>query len=143
MKLKELMAAEPVCISPEESVSVASRMLARCNIGCLPVCGRDGGLLGVVTDRDLVVRCLASGKKPEETRVREIMTTGIVSVGPDVESKAAAKLMGRQQIRRLPVVEQGKLCGMISLADLANRAETAEAAAEALKDISNGLSVRD
>ncbi len=143
MKLKDLMTAQPVQISPEETVTVAARTLARCNIGSLPVCDQSGVLKGMVTDRDLVIRCLASGKKPEDTKVWEIMTTGVVSAEPEMEAVTAAHLMGRQQIRRLPVVEQGRLCGMVSLGDLANHRESAVNAAEALTDISSNLSVRD
>ena len=143
MKLKEMMTDRPVQISPEETVAVAARMLSRCNIGSLPVCDQRGVLKGMVTDRDLVIRCLAAGRKPEDTKVWEIMTTGVVSAEPEMEARAAAHLMGKQQIRRLPVVEQGRLCGMISLGDLANHEESATDAAGALKDISRGLSVRD
>ncbi len=143
MKLKDLMSGQPVQISPEETVAVAARTLARCNIGCLPVCDQSGVLKGMVTDRDLVIRCLASGKKPEDTKVWEIMTTGVVAAEPEMETVAAAQLMGRRQIRRLPVVEQGKLCGMVSLGDLANHHESANEAAEALTGISSNLSVRD
>lgn len=143
MKLKDLMSGQPVQISPEETVAVAARTLARCNIGSLPVCGQGGVLKGMVTDRDLVIRCLAAGKKPEDTKVWEIMTTGVISAEPEMPAGAAAHLMGRHQIRRLPVVEQGRLCGMVSLGDLAKHQESAYDAADALTDISSNLSVRD
>ena len=143
MTLKDLMTARPVQISPEETVAVAARTLARCNIGSLPVCDQSGVLKGVVTDRDLVIRCLAAGRKPEETKVWEIMTTGVVSAEPETAAGAAAALMGRHQIRRLPVVEKGKLCGMVSLGDLARHGQSVQAAAGALTDISSNLSVRD
>lgn len=143
MKLKDLMSGQPVQISPEETVAVAARTLARCNIGSLPVCGQGGVLKGMVTDRDLVIRCLAAGKKPEDTKVWEIMTTGVISAEPEMPAGAAASLMGKHQIRRLPVVEQGRLCGMVSLGDLAKHQESAYDAADALTDISSNLSVRD
>ena len=142
MKLEELMNRNPVKIHPEESAAVAARLLARHNIGALPVCGTDGRLCGVVTDRDLVVRCMASGNLPERTRVRDVMTAQVVTAGPDMETGAAAHLMGRQQVRRLPVVENGKLCGMVSLGDLAKREQTNPDAADALGDISTNISDR-
>ena len=142
MKLREIMAHPVVRIHPEESVAVAARTLARYNIGALPVCGGDGRICGVVTDRDLVPRCVAAGRQPASTPVREIMTTQVVSARPDMDTAAAARLMGKQQIRRLPVVENGRLCGMISLADLANREETAYDATDALTEISSNISVR-
>ena len=143
MKIREIMTNTVVRINPEESVAVAARILARYNIGALRVCGGDGRLCGVVTDRDLVTRCIASGRLPAATPVRDVMTTNVVAAQPDMDTGAAAHLMGRQQIRRLPVVENGRLCGMVSLGDLANREETAYDATDALTDISSNISVRD
>ena len=142
MKLREIMTNPVIRIQPEESVAVAARTLSHYNIGILPVCGSDGRLCGLVTDRDLVTRCIAAGKAPGNTTVREVMTTQVISVRPDMESSAAAGLMGREQIRRLPVVENGKLCGMISLGDLALLEETVYDAGDALTEISNSLSSR-
>jgi len=143
MKLKDLMSGQVVTVGPEETVAVAARTLARCNIGSLPVCGADGAVKGLITDRDLVIRCIASGKRPEDTKVREVMTTGLTCGTPEMEIREAAQLMGRKQIRRLPVVEQGRLCGMVSLGDLANREESVHAATDALTSISSNISVRD
>ncbi len=143
MKLRDIMTGTVVRIHPEESVAVAARTLARCNIGMLAVCGGDGRLCGVVTDRDLVTRCIAAGKNPAATPVRDVMTGSVVAARPDMDTVAAAQLMGRQQVRRLPVLENGKLCGIVSLGDLANREETVYDAADALSVISNNVSVRD
>ena len=142
MKIRDLMTNPVVRIHPEESVAVAARALAHYNIGILPVCGNDGRLCGLVTDRDIVTRCLASGRSPAVTPVREVMTTQILSARPDMDAAAAAGLMGRAQIRRLPVLENGRLCGMVSLGDLARREETGMDAADALGEISSGLSKR-
>ena len=143
MKLREVMTNPVIRIHPGETVSVAARMLEHYNIGALPVCGSDGTLCGMVTDRDLVTRCLAAGKSPAATTVREVMTGGVVSGRPDMDSALAAGIMGRQQIRRLPVVENGKLLGMVSLGDLAVRPETGYDAGDALADISSGISSRE
>ena len=143
MKLREIMTDSVVRINPDESVAVAARTLARYNIGALPVCGGDGRLCGLVTDRDLVTRCVAAGRQPGATPVRDVMTTNVISARPDMDAGTAAQLMGRQQIRRLPVVENGRLCGMVSLGDLANREETASDATDALTEISSNVSVRD
>lgn len=142
MKLREVMTDRVIRIDPEETVAVAARTLAHYNIGALPVCGRDGKLCGVVTDRDLVTRCLASQRQPENTRVRDVMTGQVVSASPEMDTGAAAHLMGRQQIRRLPVVENGKLCGMVSLGDLAVREQSNPDAADALGDICTNISKR-
>ena len=143
MKLREIMTNKVIRINPEESVAVAARMLSRYNVGMLPVCGSDGRLHGVVTDRDLVTRCIAAGRLPASTPVREVMTTAVVSARPDMDTVAAARLMGRQQIRRLPVLENERLCGMVSLADLASREESAFEATDALTEISSNASMRE
>lgn len=143
MKLREIMTDTVVRVHPDESVAVAARTLTRCNIGMLAVCGGDGRLCGVVTDRDLVTRCIAAGKQPVSTPVKDVMTTNVVAVHPDMDTIAAAQLMGHQQVRRLPVLENGRLCGMVSLGDLANREETAYDATDALSGISSNVSVRD
>ena len=108
----------------------------------LPVCGKDGKLRGVVTDRDIVTRCLAAGRSPEETTVGQIMTSQVHSVEPNTESSLAAAMMGRQQIRRLPVVESGRLCGILSLGDLAGNPDSAYDASDALTEITSNLSSR-
>lgn len=142
MKIRDVMTDSVIRIHPEESVAVAARTLTHYNIGVLPVCGYDGQICGVVTDRDLVTRCLASDRKPEKTRVREVMTANVVSTSPDMDTGVAAHLMGRQQIRRLPVVDNGRLCGMVSLGDLANREQCNPDAADALGDICSNISER-
>ena len=142
MKLRDVMTSPVVRIHPEETVAVAARTLTHYNIGILPVCGNDGRLCGLVTDRDIVTRCLASGRSPLNTSVRDVMTTQIVAARPDMEANLAAGMMGREQIRRLPVVENGVLCGMVSLGALARHQEAAEAASLALADISENLSAR-
>ena len=140
MKLRDIMTQQVVRIGPEESVEVAARTLARYNIGALPVCNSRGDLQGVVTDRDLVTRCMAAGRLPSQTPVREVMTHQVQWANPDMEVGVAAHLMGRKQIRRLPVVENGRLCGMVSLGDMACREEFVMDAADALTDITSNIS---
>lgn len=142
MKLREVMTNPVIRIHPGETVGVAARMLEHYNIGSLPVCGSDGRLCGLVTDRDLVTRCLAAGKSPDSTSVREVMSGNLIWADPDMDAVQAASLMGRAQIRRLPVLENGKLCGMVSLGDLAVRQETEYDAGDALTEISSNLSAR-
>ena len=142
MKIRDVMSDSVIKIHPEESVAVAARTLQRYNIGALPVCGSDGLLQGMVTDRDLVVRCMASGGDVQQMTVGQVMTRQVVSASPDMDTGAAAHLMGRAQVRRLPVVQQGKLCGMITLGDLARRENTNPDAADALGDICSNISQR-
>ena len=139
MKVKELMTQPAIQIAPGESVAVAARTLTHYNIGALPVCGGNGMLCGMVTDRDLVIRCVAAGKDPGKTTVREIMTGKVACASPDMEIGVAAHLMGAQQVRRLPVVEGGRLCGMLSLGDLTRREECAPDAADVLADVTDNI----
>lgn len=140
MKLKEIMTRSVVQVHPNESIDVAARILTHYNIGALPVCDDQGKLVGMVTDRDVVTRCIASGLPPEKTCVRDVMTGRVISATPDMDTGVAAHLMGREQVRRLPVVDQGKLCGMVSVGDLAACEEINYDAAEALGEICTNLS---
>ena len=139
MKIKEIMTRHTVTVGAEESVEVAARTLTQYNIGALPVCASDGRLCGMLTDRDLVTRCMASGKPPDAIKVKDVMTGAVTCVDGEMDVSLAARLMGRQQIRRLPVLQEGKICGMLSLADLARWEETAQDAADALENISENL----
>ncbi|MBE6978288.1 MAG: CBS domain-containing protein [Ruminococcaceae bacterium] len=135
MKVREIMTKNVVRIHPDEPVEVAARALTHYNVGAMPVCGSDGRICGVITDRDLVTRCVASGRNVGTTTVRDVMTGRVIAAGPEMDVTAAAHLMGREQVRRLPVVENGKLCGMICLGDLAGSGENVMEAADALAEI--------
>jgi len=142
MKVSELMAKNVVSISPDESTSLAARLLYRHNIGALPVCTSDGKLRGVVTDRDIVLRCVAAENDPEHTPVREIMTRSPVSAHPDDDVRQAAELMAAHQVRRLPVTVDGKLVGMLSLGDISRTHSYNMEASRALSEISMNIKKR-
>ncbi len=139
MKVRDIMSTQVVRIQAVEPVEVAARTLTHYNIGVLPVCGSDGRLCGVVTDRDLVTRCMAPGRSAGELKVQDVMTSRVITAGPDMDVGAAAHLMGREQVRRLPVVENGRLCGMVSLGDLASTENGSLDAADALADITSNV----
>ena len=137
MKISEIMSERVVTIDQREPVIAAARLLKRMNLGALPVTDRSGKLVGMLTDRDIVVRCVAAGGNAREMTVGDIMSRGVVTASPESEVSDAARRMGRGQDRRLPVVEGGKLVGMLSLADMARRCDMEAAAA--LADISSNL----
>lgn len=139
MKVRELMTTPALSIGAGETVEVAARTLTQYNIGALPVRSADGSLCGLVTDRDLVTRCMAAQKPMASTKVKDVMTASVECVSPDTDASVAAHLMGRKQVRRLPVVENGQLCGMLALADFARRDESFPDAADALGDISENM----
>ena len=142
MKVCDLMNRHVIDIDADETVTVAARRLLHYNIGTLPVRDEAGNLCGMVTDRDIVTRCLALGSQPEKTRVRDIMTSQLYVANPDMDISLAAHLMGRQQVRRLPVTKDGELCGILSLGDVAGCEECAIDAADAYNDIANCISSR-
>ena len=135
MNVQDCMNPTVISVEPEESVAVAARLMARHNVGALPVRARDGSLCGIVTDRDVVLRCVALERRPEETSVARVMTGRVASVPPTASLSQAAALLSREQVRRLPVVEGRRIVGMVSLGDLSQRAATAQEAAEALSAI--------
>ena len=138
MKVRDVMTKQVIPVGAKETVAVAARSLTHYNIGALPVI-ENGNLCGLLTDRDIVTRCLAANRDPQKTTVEQIMTRDVRGTRPDMEASVAANLMGKLQVRRLPVLEDGKLCGMVSLGDLARREESVMDAADALMDISSNL----
>lgn len=139
MQVKDLMSSGVITITPDENASLAARLLARHNIGALPVCTSEGSLRGILTDRDIVLRCIAAESQPENTLVRDIMTKNVVSVSPEDDLREATRLMASEQIRRLPVVENGAIVGMLSLGDLAKTQMFDMEASKALSEISSNI----
>ena len=139
MQVRDLMNPSVVSITPDESASLAARLLSRHNLGSLPVCGEDGGLRGIVTDRDLVLRCVAAEEDPNQTPVKDIMSRNCAVVSPDDDAREATRLMAAKQVRRLPVLEEGKVVGMVSLGDLATSHRCDMEASKALSDISENI----
>ena len=139
MKVKDIMTKQVVGVREHETVEVAARTLEQYNVGALPVYGLGGTVSGMITDRDMVTRCIAANRNPSKTTVGQIMTNRLTTVTPDTDVAAAARLMGKHQIRRLPVVENGILRGMVSLKDLAVCEESNLDAADALTEISENF----
>ncbi len=136
MLVRHLMHPAVITIGPGESVALAARLLLRHNVGALPVCSPEGKLRGILTDRDIVLRCIAAGEDPEHTPVAEIMTRRPLTLAPTDKAEDAAATMARRQIRRVPVTENGRLVGMVALADLARQMDCRAEAAAALCEIS-------
>ena len=130
------MTPRPVAVGAEEPVTAAARLLSRYNLGALPVCDAAGRLRGMVTDRDIVVRCLALDNDPASTRISEIMSRGVAAVAPETEVSQAVRTMSRSQVRRLPVTEAGRLVGMVTLCDLARREDCRMECARTMEAVS-------
>ncbi len=142
MDVRELMTGHVITVGQDEPVTAAVRLLKRHNLGALPVCDGAGRLRGMVTDRNVVLRCLALDNDPAVTRVSEIMSRGVVTARPEDPVRAAAETMARDQVRRLPVTESGRVVGMLSLGDMARRTECRAECARALESISSNVARR-
>jgi CBS domain-containing protein len=126
--VREAMTTRPTCVPPEATVAQAAKLLAEENVGSLPVADGDD-LIGIVTDRDLVVNVLAKGLDPNSIRVAEVSSGKPVVAKPDEPLDEALRRMAEKQVRRLPVVEDGRLVGILAQADVAREASATETGA--------------
>ena len=135
---KDIMSANPACCTPENSVEEAAQMMVKHDCGEIPAVESkdDPKPVGVITDRDIACRVVAAGKNPSQTRVRDAMSSPPVTVTPETSIEECCRLLEKNQIRRVPVVdESGRCCGIVSQADIAKAAPT-EHTAEVLKQVS-------
>jgi CBS domain-containing protein len=120
MQVKDVMTRGAECARPDDTLQEAARRMKDLDVGPLPVCGDNDRLVGMLTDRDIVVRAVAEGLDPRTAKVREAMTEGVTYCFEDDEVAEAARLMKEKQIRRLVVLNRDKrLVGIVSLGDLA------------------------
>jgi CBS domain-containing protein len=116
---REIMHAGAECISDSQTLQQASQQMRDSDVGALPICGDDGRLLGIVTDRDIVVKCVANGVDPSTVPAGQLAQGKPVTVDPKADVNDVLHLMEENQIRRLPVIDNQRVVGMISEADLA------------------------
>jgi len=135
LKLNQLMTKNVRSVTPDSSIQEAARIMADINCGSVPVVQNDK-VVGVVTDRDIVLRSVAKGGNAATGKVSECMSSDVITATPDTDAHEAARLMASRQIRRLPVVENGRLCGIVALGDLATVNIHVNEAGEALSHIS-------
>jgi CBS domain-containing protein len=141
MNIRDVMTPNPRTLSPEDSIQNAARIMRDEDTGAIPVV-ENGRPVGVVTDRDIVVRAVADGGQLDRP-VRDIATTNLVSVSPDMSTREANDLMREHQVRRLPVVEGERLVGMVSLGDLAVKESKESRSGETLERVSEGVKERE
>lgn len=116
---RDLMTAGAECVGEDDTLVTAAQKMRDLDVGQLPVCGEDGRLHGVVTDRDIVVKCLAEGGDPRETVAGSLAEGKPVTIGADDTIEQAISTMVRHKVRRLPVIDGHDLVGMLSQADIA------------------------
>jgi CBS domain-containing protein len=138
MKVREMMTTDVTTATPDTTLEEIATMMRDENIGSVPIVD-DDELMGIVTDRDIVVRCIAEGKDPVETEAEELISEELITIKPDADAKEAARLMGEKQIRRLAVVEGGRLVGMLALGDVAVKGGDEETSGETLEEVSQGV----
>ena len=116
---REIMTTGKDCVRTEETASDAGRAMSRLGVGALPICGKDDKIKGVVTDRDLVTKVLAAGRDAGTFPAGDLNQQEAVTVGAEDSAEDVLSTMTHHQVRRLPVIDQGKLVGMITMADVA------------------------
>ena len=135
MKVREIMSKDVASLRSDDSIERAAQLMKQYNCGSIPVCTKDK-IIGIITDRDIAVRSVASGQDISQQRVGEIMTESVVFGSPDLDVNDAAKLMSDRQIRRLPIVENNSLIGIVALGDISLEPACQDSAEDALKNIS-------
>ena len=139
MRVQDIMSTNLITVETGEPVASAARLMRERNIGSIPVKHEDGTLAGMLTDRDIVLRCVAPGRDPATVRIEQIMSTGAVTAAPGEDVTAALSRMRSEQVRRLPVTEGDRLVGMLSLADVARTQKLDMEAAQALSGITANI----
>ncbi|HTW67398.1 MAG TPA: CBS domain-containing protein [Bryobacteraceae bacterium] len=138
-KCRDLMTKDPVCCLPSDTASYAAQLMARDDIGAVPVVAdrESKKLLAMITDRDLAISVVAQGRDPQSVRIEEIMSSDLVSCSPDDACSKALTLMEEHKIRRIPAVDQtGRIVGIISQSDVALRMHDAENTSELVLEVS-------
>jgi CBS domain-containing protein len=138
-QIKDVMTHDVVTLAPTSKVTQAAEAMKSLNVGAIPIC--DGGrLLGMVTDRDLVVRVIAEHRNPETETINNIMTTDVDYCYEDQTVEEAAHVMEDRQVRRMPIVNHDKeLVGIVSLGDVAVKGVDKSTTADALEQISQPI----
>jgi CBS domain-containing protein len=132
---RDLMTPDPQCVGENDTLVDAARLLRDLDVGALPICGEDGRLKGMLTDRDIVVKCLAEGGDPNITTAGSLGEGKPVTIGADDDIREALRTMQDAQVRRLPVIDGHDMVGIISQADIA-RSLSATETGETVEEIS-------
>ena len=140
MNIRDVMTPNPRTVSPDDTIESAARIMRDEDTGAVPVV-QNGRAIGMVTDRDIVVRAVADGTTTSRP-VREIVTGRLVSVSPETSTREASELMSEHQIRRLPVIENERLVGIVSIGDLAVKEAKDKRVGDTLQSISEGVKER-
>lgn len=134
MKIRDIMTKDIATLRSDDTIERAARLMRQYDVGSIPVC-TDDKIIGIVTDRDIAIRSVAPGQVDKQS-VADVMSTNLVVGNPDMDVQDAASIMSDRQIRRLPIVENNKLVGIVSLGDISLEPTATNSAKEALSNIS-------
>ena len=140
MNIRDVMTPNPTTVSPNDSIQSAARVMRDEDTGVVPVVD-NGKPVGVITDRDIVVRAVAEDREMNRP-VRDIVTTELVAAHPDMSVQEATELMSEHQVRRLPVIDNDRLVGIVSIGDIAVKEGKDGRVGDALQHISEGVKER-
>jgi CBS domain-containing protein len=134
LKLRDIMSRQIASLNTNDSVEKAAQLMKQYNVGSIPICSQDS-VVGIVTDRDIALRAVANGQDTDQ-QIKDIMTANPVVGTPDMDVDEAVRIMSEKQIRRLPVVENNSLVGIVALGDISAEPKLQDNAEIALKNIS-------
>lgn len=132
---RDLMSPDPTCVKEDQTLADAARLMRDLDVGALPICGTDDRLKGMLTDRDIVVKCIADGGDPSTVTAGSLAEGKPVTIGADDDVRDALQVMQDNQVRRLPVIDDHRLVGIIAQADIARELSATEVA-ETVAEIS-------
>lgn len=119
MRVKDCMTHSVVQAAPETTLSDVAKLMSSNKVGSIPICNKQNHVVGLITDRDIITRCIANNLNCSNTKASDIMNTEVIKTTPDTDLEEACKTMSENQIRRLPVIQDGEIVGMLSVGDLA------------------------
>lgn len=135
MKVKEIMTKDVASLNSDDSIEKAAQLMKQCNVGSIPVC-QEQKVVGIVTDRDIALRSIAAGQDPKQQKVRDIMSANPAVGNPEMDVHDAARIMSERQVRRLPIVDNNSLVGIVALGDISVEPTLEDNAGQALNQIS-------
>lgn len=133
-KIKDIMTRHPKMIGPHDKIDEAARKMKAIDCGCLPV-GSDSDVVGIVTDRDIMLRVIAEGRDPKTTLVQDVMTKGAYTIDQDSDVEEAATEMQTRQVARLVVTSRKKVTGIVTLAEILRDAATGAHGPKVLQEL--------
>ena len=119
MRVKDCMCKKVVRATSDTTLNEIAKLMQQNDVGCVPICNNQNNVVGFITDRDIITRCVATNKNCAQTKASDIMTTKVIKITPDTELDDATRTMSINQVKRLPVIENNEIVGILSVGDLA------------------------